>query len=59
MDKYDDHPCVKMLEEDPMFRRIFFESIESATLWEKMYYGTVVRSWYALLRFLRVYSQDD
>lgn len=59
MNKYDNHPCVKMLEDDPMFRRIFFECIESATIWEKLYYGTVVRFWFVLLRFLKVYHQDD
>lgn len=52
-----DHPFNRMLEEDPMLRRIVMETINSMTLWDKIYYGAIGK-WYSVLRFLRLHRKE-
>ncbi len=58
MDKYDEDYCARIMEEDPMLRKIYFEAIESMTLWDKLYYNVVIGRWFALLRFLGLYPKE-
>lgn len=57
MDKYDEDYCVRIMEEDPVLRKIYFDA-KSMTLWEKLYYNVVIGRWFALLRFLGLYPKE-